>query len=208
MTMMMKGADAQGTFYSEKGIRFGGFPTSDFFMATSDLEELRPGTQQEIIARAHWTLEWRDAVVQIAFLSVLLFSKSLLAAAAAMLACACIEVLRFCYFGSFPFIPQLSRVWSVLRYPAFVIALVLLWDKGWLLFGSALVFIIVELLGIFTSLLIPVSRIIVFQLFLRGRALANTNIEAMALNFEINTLRRQLRLGPPEKLSESGTTQY
>ena len=191
MTMMMKGADVNGTFYSEKGLRFGGFPTSEFLMATSALEELRPGSQQEIIARAHWTLWWPDAVVGIAFLSVLLASKSLLAAAAATLACACIEVVRFCYFGSFPLIPQLSRAWSVLRYPAFVIALALLWDKGWLLFGSALVFIIVELPGTFTSLLILVSRIIVFRLFLRGRALADTNIEAMALNFEINTFRRQ-----------------
>ncbi len=147
MTMTMKGADVQGTFYSEKGIRFGGFPTSDFFMATSDLEELRPGSQEEIIARAHWTLMWCYAVVPIRFLSVLLFSESLLAAAAAMFACACIEVAWFYYFGSFPFIPQLSRAWSVLRYPVFVIALALLWDKGWLLFGSGLVFIIGELFG-------------------------------------------------------------
>ncbi len=76
-------------------------------------------------------LKWPDAVVQITFLSVLLASKSLLAAAAAVLACACIEVVRFCYFGSFPFIPQLSRAWSTLRYPAFVIALVLFWAKDW-----------------------------------------------------------------------------
>jgi hypothetical protein len=67
---MMNGADVNGTFYSEKGLRFGGIPTSEFFMATSALEELRPGSQQEIIARAHWLLEWRDVVVQIAFLSV------------------------------------------------------------------------------------------------------------------------------------------
>jgi hypothetical protein len=169
MRMMMNGADVMGTFYSEKGLRFGGIPTSEFFMATSALEELRPGSQQEIIARAHWLLEWRDVVVQIAFLSVLLASKSLLAAAAATLACACIEVVRFCYFGSFPFIPQLSRAWnSALRYPAFVIAPVLLWRNGWLLFGSALVFIIGELLGIFTSVLILVSGLIVFRLFCVG----------------------------------------
>ena len=158
MTMMMKGADVNGTFYSEKGLRFGGFPTSEFLMATSALEELRPGSQEEIIARAHWTLLWADAVVQIAFLSLLLTSKSLLAATAAALACACIEVLRFCYFGSFPFIPQLSRAWSALRYLVFVVALLLLWGKGWLLFGSAFVFIIGECFGIFTPTLMAVSR--------------------------------------------------
>ena len=158
MTMMMKGADVNGTFYSEKGLRFGGFPTSEFLMATSALEELRPGSQEEIIARARWTLLWADAVVQIAFLSLLLTSKSLLAATAAALACACIEVLRFCYFGSFPFIPQLSRAWSALRYLVFVVALLLLWGKGWLLFGSAFVFIIGECFGIFTPTLMAVSR--------------------------------------------------
>jgi hypothetical protein len=47
-------------------------------------------------------------------------------------------------------------------------------------FGAASVFIIRKLLGIFTSLLIPVSRVIVFRLFLRGRALADTKLEAMA----------------------------
>jgi hypothetical protein len=120
-----------GRFTARRDSASVAFPASEFFVATADLEELRPGSQQKIIARAHWMLEWPDAVVQITFLSVLLASKSLLAAAAAVLACACIEVVRFCYFGSFPFIPQLSRAWSTLRYPAFVIALVLVWAKDW-----------------------------------------------------------------------------
>ena len=76
----------------------------------------------------------------------------------------------------------------------FVVALLLLWGKGWLLFGSAFVFIIGECFGIFTPTLMAVSRLIVFSLFLRGRTPADQNIEAMALNFEINILRRQYNI--------------
>ena len=55
---------------------------------------------------------------------------------------------------------------------------------GLVLFFSALAFIIGDVLGIFASLLILASRLIVFQLSLRGRTPADTNTEAMALNFE------------------------
>lgn len=56
--MKMQAIDSFGSLYSAAGLRFGGFQTEQFFEATEELENIRSGVREEIIAEAHCLVYW------------------------------------------------------------------------------------------------------------------------------------------------------
>src|SRR5262245_37754548 len=96
--------DVGGALFSAGGLRFGGFPTSEFFEATELMEEARPGVRAEIAGEAHHLILWPDRLAEIAFVAGLLCFRSIWIALALLLVAYTVELIRFYTLGASPFI--------------------------------------------------------------------------------------------------------
>src|SRR5207247_9452135 len=66
--MRMAALDVQGSLYSARGLRFGGFQTAQFMTVTADLEARQSGIRAEIVAEAHHLVNWLHRFPEITFL--------------------------------------------------------------------------------------------------------------------------------------------
>ena len=128
--MRMKPVDVAGSVYSSGGLRFGGFQTFDFLLATENLEKLCSGVIQEIVAEAHYLAFWQHRFPDFVFLLSAWWTRS--AGLALLLAALgyCLELLRFFLLGPSRMIAVLSWLWGWLRLAAYPVAVVLTWSES------------------------------------------------------------------------------
>lgn len=199
--MRMQSKDAMGSLYSARGLRFGSFQTAQFFEVTEDIEELRPGVQEEIIAEAHYLAFWLHSFPEVAFFFGSLFSRSLFFGFLCFVGAFFLEMLRFYTFGATPFVSHLCRLWSWIRVPLFVGAAILLWPEGKFLPIAFIIFLILQ--GWFTIITtvvmlpirIPISTWI-YRTFGEKHPHVH-NMEGLAMQYVID--RWRMKLLPPEE---------
>jgi hypothetical protein len=91
----MQPVDALGSLYSAGGLRFGGFQTHQFIELTEELEELRPGVREEIVAEAHYLVYWLHRFPEISFFVGTSISQSLFIGCLAFLGGEAIKTKEF-----------------------------------------------------------------------------------------------------------------
>ena len=196
--MRMKPVDVAGSLYSEGGLRFGGFQTMDFFYATEQLEEKRPGIREEIVAEAHYLVYWLHRFPEIAFSFGIIFYRSLLLGLLLFAAAYILEVVRFYAFGPRMLLSHACRVWNWVKVPVFIVAAGILWSDGILLPITLLVFGVVQ--GWFSAVssvgMLPV-RLAIARIVYKRYGGHWHNMEGMAMNFVINNWR--LKLFPADR---------
>jgi len=126
----MKLVDISGNLYSSKGLKFGGFQTSNFIEVTEKLEEIKPGIIEEIIAEAHYLIFWLYRFPEIAFFLGIVFFKSILVALLLFSLAFILEIIRFYIFGTSVIIAHICRIWDWIKIPLFVITSVFLWTES------------------------------------------------------------------------------
>ena len=194
----MHPSDVMGCLYSQKGLRFGGFQTSEFISVTEPLESARPGVREEIVAEAHYLVHWLFNFSEIAFLSGMLIYKSVYIALLSFLAAFIIEIIRFYSIGPSVLLAQLSRLWGYARIPAFIIAAASLWSEERSLSYVLLTFLIVQgglnLIG--TVAMLPI-RIAAGRIVYKMMGGQWHNLEGSAMYLVIN--RWRLKLFPADR---------
>lgn len=201
--MRMQPKDAMGSLYSARGLRFGGFQTAQFFEVTKDIEELRPGVQEEIIAEAYYLAFWLHSFPEVAFFFGTLFSRSILIGSFCFVGAFFLEMLRFYAFGASPFVSHLCRLWSWIRVLLFVGAAILLWPEGRLLPIAFVIFLILQ--GWFTiistvvmlPIRIPISTWI-YRTFGEKHPHIH-NMEGLAMQYVYVIDYWRMKLLPPEE---------
>lgn len=194
--MRMSFRDVLGSIYSRKGLRFGGFQTIEFIAVTEELEVLRPGVREEVVAEAHYLACWIDRFPEIAFYVAFLESRSLLLALL-ISACAYVcEFIRFYLLGPSLFLSHVCRLWDWVKFPASVIVAVLLWPESRAASIIVLVFVAIQ------GWLSIVTCVIFFPIRMVGGSIVKTllghvhptiyNYEGMALNHVIDRWRHKL----------------
>ena len=200
--MRMKPADVMGSLYSEGGLRFGGFQTSDFLDATEPLEAKQPGVRDKIVAEAHCLVFWLHKFPEIAFFFGIILYKSLWVALLLFVAAFILEIISFYIFGSSPFLSRACKVWNWIKIPIFIIAAISLWPEGTFLPIILIVFLIIQ--GWFDLVasvgMLPI-RLIAGRIIYKKYGGHWHNMEGMAMNFVINQWR--LKLFPADKFNVS-----
>ena len=204
--MKMKPVDVQGVVYSSGGLRFGGFPTERFLKLTEDLEEITPGIRDKIIAEAHYLAFWLHRLPELAFLIGILYSQSLVFSLILFVVAFGLEILRFRIFGASLFASFLCQLWNWFKWPLYFISFLILWPINKFLFISIIAFLVLEgLLGIFSTILLALIRIVVGVLAYRGfldKYHWVLYLEYLALQHVIDRWRMKL-LPPKEALKFS-----
>ena len=201
--MRMQPDDAMGSLYSSAGFRFGGFPTAHFLKATDELETLRPGVRQEIIAEAHHLANWLHRFPEITFVVGTLVFKSFLVGLLCFFGGYLLEIARFYLWRDSPLISQISRLWKWIKFPVFLGAAFVTSDAGSSLPMIFLLFLFFQgYLGILSAvgtlpIRLPLSRLT--YSFFRDKYPEIHNMEGLALQFSIERWRRQLVRGNPIK---------
>ncbi len=155
----MQFIDVSGIAYSSPrkgavGLRLG-WPIKEFTRWTDDLEALRPGTREEIIAEAHYLINWRHRFAEMAFFFGSLWTHSSLVGLLCLAAALPLEDLRFTVFGASRFLSLLSRVWSWIRWPLFLGAAVFLWQEFETISVVFVIFVILQ--GLFNLITVIIS---------------------------------------------------
>jgi len=158
--MKMKYGDQLGSLYSQEGLRFGGFMTSEFINSTEDIETKYPNSREQIIAEAHYQVFWRAFFADIVFLSSLILTQSLLLAILFFIGAYTLETIRLYIAGPYNLFSKISYLWSKIKFVVYVLVVIVLWQINSFLSISALVFSVVEgyfgLLG--TIAILPIAH--------------------------------------------------
>lgn len=195
--LQMDPVDVDGTIYSARGLRFGGFRTDEFLAATSALEARAPGARARIVAEAHHTCYWLHRFCEVAFLLAVVGTRSLWIGGLAFLAAYVFEFTRFYLYGTSAFVAHVSWAWQWLKVPAFVAGTALLWPQSPLLAAVLIVFLILQgwlsLLSTFVLLPLRFALGIVVMRTLGRSSPQAYNMEGMALTWAINRRRTEER---------------
>jgi hypothetical protein len=190
--------DVMGSLYTHNGFRFGGFPTSKFLELTEDLEKLNLGIRERIIGEAFYLISWLDNFPEIAFFLGALFSKSVTTGFICFASAYILEFIRFYTFVASPLVIHLSRIWAKIKFPLFLVAIVLLWSKYHFIAVSFIVFLILQ--GWFklisTVIMLPI-RLFLAKFLYKAFGSVNPhihNLEWMAIQYAINRWRKKLLL--------------
>jgi len=199
--MKMKPIDVMGSLYSKGGLRFGGFQTQQFLEVTEDIEELRPGVREEIVAEADSLIRWQHRFPEIAFLLGTVMTGSLLIGFLSFLGAYLIEILRFYTFGASPVLSRLCGLWGWVKWPLFLGAAILLWQQARMVSIVLITFLILQGLFMLVSVIgmFPIRAIIATLLFraFRKKHPHIHNMEGLAMQFVID--RWRMKLLPPEE---------
>lgn len=199
--MKMQPVDTMGSLYSSAGLRFGGFRTSQFIELTEDLEELRPGVREEIVAEAHYLAFWLHRFPEIAFFFGTLVSRSLLVGFLCFVGAFLLEIFRFYTFGASPLLSHLHRLWNWIKWPLFIGASLLLWPEGRLIPLVFMIFLILQgWAGLISTLgMLPIKLAILTLLYrLSGKKRPRIfNMEGHAMQYVID--RWRMKLLPPKE---------
>lgn len=201
--MKMQSKDVMGSLHSAWGLRFGGFETAQFFKVTEDIEKLRPGVQEEIIAEAEYLILWLHRFPEVAFFFVTLYFRSLSIGSLCFVGVFLLEILRFYTFGPSPFLSHLCRLWGWLRVPLFVGAAILLWPESKITSSVFVAFLILQgWLGLLSTLvMLPIRLFISTWVYRRfgDKQPDLNNMEYLAIHCVIDRWRMKL-LQPEEAL--------
>jgi len=116
----MAALDVQGSLYSARGLRFGGFQTAQFMTVTADLEARQSGIRAEIVAEAHHLVNWLHRFPEITFLVGAVATRSILLGLLCSFGGYVFEIARFYLLGSSPLLSRVSWLWVWLRPPIFL----------------------------------------------------------------------------------------
>ena len=197
--MRMKHVDNVGAIYSSSGVRFGGFQTAEFLVATESLESLRPGVREEIIAEAHYLVNWLHRFPEVVFVLGLLLAHSLMGAFLLFVVAYVMEYARFYVLGPSRLVSSLCRSWEWIKVPVCLLVAVLLWNTSRVQAVATVVFLLAQgwlTLGT-TVVLFPVRLLLNTALYRRFSHLHPQihNTEGIALMEVIGSWTR--RLNPP-----------
>ena len=199
--MSMPFNDFMGSIFSAFGLKFGGYQTSQFLELTEDIEKLRPGVRDKIVAEAHYLVNWEDRFPEVGFFLGTLISRSLLIGSLCFVGAYLLEILRFYTFGASPFVSHLCRLWSWIKIPLFIVAAILLWPHGKLIPIVLMLFLIVQgwFMFISTVAMFPIRLIIFFLIdkTIGEKDSYSNNIEGLAMHCVI--YRWRMKLLPPEE---------
>jgi len=192
----MQPIDTAGSLYSSGGLRFGGFQTAQFISLTEELENARPGVNEEIIGEAHYLSCWSHRFPEIAFLFGTLSSRSLLIGCLCCIVGKVLEMLRFYVLGASPLISKLCRLWEWLKIPLFIGAAIWLWPEGKLLPIVFIIFLVLQ--GWFnlvsSVLMLPITLFLltrIYRIFGEQNPQIH-NMEAMSIQLVIDRWHRKL----------------
>ncbi len=191
----MKAIDIQGSLYSSAGLRFGGFPTQQFLEATEQLEYIKPGTRDQIIKEAHFTVQWLHKFPEVGFLIGVLWTKSILLALLIALGCYIFELFRAGFVFNSPISAVACQLWQFLKIPSYFLAAWILWPTSIWLSSWLIGFLIFQgWLSLLTTIMFSPFRIIFATFLLRRFGDGNPhihNFEANAVAHIIQRLERQ-----------------
>lgn len=189
-----------GSLYSSRGLRFGGFQTAEFLEVTDDIEELRPGVREEIIAEAHYLVYWLHRFPEIAFFFGTLFSLSLLVGSICFVGAFLLETFRFHTFGASPFVSRLCWLWGWIKIPLFIGASILLWPEVKPISIVFVIFLILQgWLGIISAVvMLPIRMLIATLLVSSYKNARLSNMEGLTMQYII--YRWRMKLLPPEEV--------
>jgi len=191
--MKMSFNDIAGSLYSGAGLRFGGFQTAEFLSLTDDIERMRPGVRNEIIAEADCLAVWPHRFPEIAFFLGALFTKSLLAGCICFIVAVIVETFRFYYFGAYFFIPRLCKFWDWVKIPLFLGAAIFLWPAYRFLSVAFIIFLLLQVItGLVSNIfMIPIRMPLVIWL---GKRSKHTHFiqEALALQWVFEKWRAKI----------------
>lgn len=161
--MRMQPLDVSGILYSSPrkgavGLRLG-WQMNEFAQWTDDLEALRPGAREEIVAEAHFLINWRHRFAEMAFFFGSLWAHSSLVGLLCLAVALPLEDLRFTVFGPSRILSQLSRLWTWIRWPLFLGAAVFLWQEFETISVVFVIFIILQ--GVFNLITVTISMALV-----------------------------------------------
>lgn len=198
--MKMEPRDVMGSLYSEGGLRFGSFQTTDFLAATEPLEEKSPGIREKIVAEAHYLASWLHKFPEIAFFFGIIFYKSLWIALLLFVVAFILEIIRFYIFWSSPFLSQVCRVWNWVKIPIFIIAAISLWSESSFLSITLIIFLIIQgWFDIASSIVMLPIKFIAVRIIYKIYSGYWHNMEGMAMSFVINCWR--LKLFPADRFN-------
>jgi hypothetical protein len=154
LLLRMPSVSVDGVLYSARGLSFG-WETKDFLHWTSECEERAIGAREQIIAEAHHLAVWPHRFSELAFfigtLYVNLFLQnafiSIVIGGTCLIAAFHLEVIRFYSqgtVGTSRALSYLSMTWGLLKWPAFLLAAVLLWPHGKIVSVAFVMFLIVQ----------------------------------------------------------------
>lgn len=196
--MQMDPVDNMGSLYSSKGLRFGGFQTVDFIAQTELLEARMPNIRRTIVAEAHYLVMWLHHFSEVGFLIGIFFFHSILHGIIFFCGAYFIELFRFYSFGASPIIPKVSKLWNLVKLPAFIGAIIVLWNPHLQLALILIVFVVLQLWFILltTLVMLPVRIIFARHLYIRvGHIMPGAhNMEAMALQLSIQRWQQKRNL--------------
>jgi len=197
--MKMSYSDSMGSLYSGRGLRFGGFRTTDFLSATDSLEEKRPGVRDQIVAEAHYLVFWLDMFPEITFFLGIVFYKSLWIGLLLFILAFIFENIRFYYFGASLVLSHICRIWNWVKFPLFIITAIIFWhERDGFLSISLIVFLVLQgWFDLIASLGMFPVRLLVSKIVYAKRGGHWHNMEGMAMNFVI--IRWQLKLFPADR---------
>ena len=198
--MKMEPRDVMGSLYSEGGLRFGGFRTTDFLNATEPLEEKSPGIREKIVAEAHYLVCWLREFPAIGFFFGIILYKSLWIALLLFVGAFVLEIIRVYIFGSSLFLSQTCRAWKWIKIPVFIIAAISLWPEGNFLPTTLMAFLVFHWMIWFVVGMVTLPiRVIVGRIVYKEYEGHWNNMEGTVMNFVIN--RWRLKLFPTDKFS-------
>jgi len=199
--MVMPFNDVMGCLYSAAGLRFGGFQTAQFLELTEDIEKLRPGVREKIVAEAHYLGLWLHKFPEIAFFFGTLFSRSLLIGSLCFVGAFLLEIFRFYTFGASFLVSYLCRLWNWIKFPLFLWSVIFLWPEGRLIPIVFVVFLILQgWFGIIsTVVMLPIRLLLATWLYRKfGKKHPHIhNMEGLAMQYVID--RWRMKLLPPEE---------
>lgn len=201
--MRMKPKDVMGSLYSEGGLRFGGFQTSEFLVATEPLEEKRHGVREEIVAEAHYLVSWLHKFPEIAFFFGIILYRSVWVALLFFVIAFLLEIIRFYIFGSSFFSARLCKFWGWIKIPLFIITAFILWPEDSVLSIVLVSFLIIQgWLGLISTIGMLPIRLTAGRIIYKKYGGHWHNMEGMAMNFVINSWR--LKIFPADKFNING----
>ena len=210
LLVRMPSDSVDGVLHSARGLRFE-WKTKEFLRWTSECEERKPGAREEIIAEAHHLAVWPHHVAEIAFFIGTLYANlffqnrliSIVLGFVCLIAAFHLEVIRFYSqgpTGTSRALSYLSMTWGLLKWPAFLIAAVMLWPHGKIISIAFVLFLIVQgRLKRITEALSPLRMAATSWIVNRmyGQAKTITYVtEAMSMAWVIDRWRQEQGLPP------------
>ncbi len=213
LLVKMPSRDIQGVVHSARGVNFG-WATEDFDLWTSECEERRTGSREEIVAEAHHLAVWPHHFAEIAFIIGTLYASlfmdsglmSLVVGFLCLIAALQVEVIRFHSSETSRTLAYVSMAWGLLKWPVFVMAALHFWPHEKLISIVLVLFLIAQgWLRLITEALSPVRSAatgwVVKLLHVDETSLTHV-AEGLFLSRTIDRWRKEL--GLPPQLSGKG----